>query len=176
MDTKEKLAALGVIPGAQVKGLFQQTLRDNFTDVYGDIETIKSIKASPENPNAVIIKTNEMNERETFTVNGKEVPIPKEAREYEVVNTDMIHLHDESATKSVRLADQDVELRVVGDNIETEFSVIPKALLNSLLPFINYVTTTRDELDQELDVESLGIHSDGIVYPVGTLLEFAKSI
>ena len=176
MSIKEDLAKLGIKKGSKVKGLFQQTLKDSFDGVYDDIETITNIITSEENPDALIIKTTEMTERETYSVNGKDINIPPEAREYEVIGLDMLHLHDADAPTQFKLKEQGLEVRLTPSSIETEFSTIPKDLLQSLVPFINYVKANSDELEEEIDVDTIGLASDGVVYPVNVLLELAKNV
>jgi hypothetical protein len=174
----DKLTALDIVPGAKVTGLVEQSLLTVFSPLLTNTETIESVTEADDDPNVAIIKTIELSKKtEILTQNGMK-PLPVEQRRYAISGTDMLKvLADHDVTKlraKDAETDEPLELSETSDAIETDFSTLPKQMLNKLAPFINYVVLNKKTLNDIMDIDSLHISIDNVKYDLNTMSKLTK--
>ena len=178
----ESLEKVGVKPGTKVEGLFTQTLKTVYENMFDEAETISSIEPHPDDEDLAIIKTKEMNERATIYTSEGEKEVPEENRQYVVSGVDLLKIMDPNIdTSSFKaIADDEeaeqLDLVVSKEVVETDFSTLPTEFIKALTPFMNYIKANSEDLDDILDVESIFLSVDGVKYDLNTLIDINKTI
>jgi len=174
----KQYAKLGIVPGARVDGLIAQSLHTVYAPLYGGPEEIVSIEPLAEDPDMVSIKTKELNARKTVLTTRGEVELKDEQRQYVMAGVELLKVIEKVDVKSVKGFDVEekkaLDISLSDAGIDTEFSTLPKELLQSLIPFVNYVNANKEELDDVIDVTSLNFGADGVTYDMSTLTILTK--
>lgn len=170
---------LGITPGTKVSGLFAQTLVSVYQHMFDAAETIESIVQHDEDPDMAIVKTIEMSARTHIYTSDAEVDLPPENRQYVVNGTNLLTLIDKAVDVNKLSATSDdkeaLQLSSSDNGIDTPFSTLPKELISSLTPFLNYIATNKEALNDTLDVNSLTFRADGVTYDIDTLASLTQT-
>jgi hypothetical protein len=178
--TKE-LANAGIVVGTKVNGLFAQTKQTVYVPFFDEPETITSIEPYPEDEDMVIVKTKELSERDTIITSEGELDLPEELKQYVISGFDLLRIVDENVDldKVVALDSENqskLKISISEDGIDTEFSTLPKELLTTLTPFINYVNANKEKLNDIIDINSLEVSVDQVSYDINTLTQISKAV
>lgn len=176
----KELELLNIKPGTKLNGLFSQTLRTVYQPMFGDAETVTDISPYPDDDDMVVVKTKELSERTHMYTSEGEVELPEADRQYVINGVELLTIADSSVDlNTIEGTDDDgsaVKFTKSDSGFDTEFSTFPPDLIKSLNPFINYVNSNKDDLDDLLDIEGLAIVSDGVSYDIQALTSLSKLI
>lgn len=174
----KKYNAIGLVKGAKVEGLVAQSLISIYAPLNEGAEEIVSIAPLPDNEDMVVVKTKELNARTTILTTAGEVPLPAAQRQYVLSGMENLRVISNDSPTDLTCSEigNDVVFPVTfkNRNIDTDFSTLPLELITTLSPFINYIVSNKEDLDEVLDISTIGLTIDGVVYNTDTLSSLIK--
>ena len=172
---EQRVIKAGIVPGAVVRGLFVQTVRDVYGPAFTDAETITEVKMM-EGEELVVVKTRELTKlTEIETENGTKA-VKAENRQYTIAGTDMLQVTSNGIVLPVigRVGGKAIKIEPRDTFFESEFTTIDKELAKTFAPFVNYVKTNRERLDDIMDVSTIKLEIDGLSYDMEAVERLVK--